>query len=57
MFLQSLTRMNGNLAISEDLRAKIEHFFDYRWKHDRNSSLAMIKDQELFEQLPQECRD
>lgn len=57
MFLHSLNRMNGNIAINEEFRHKIEHFFDYRWKHDRNSSLAMTEDQELFEQLPQECRD
>lgn len=57
MFLQCLNKLNGNMPINENFKIRIEQFFDFRWKNDRNSSLDDPEELEVFYQLPFECRD
>ena len=35
-FIQVLKRFNGNISINQDFQERIERFFVYKWKHDRN---------------------
>ena len=57
MFLQCLNKLNGQVPINDDFKHRIEMYFDYRWKQDRNSALNDPDELAIFEQLPFECRD
>ena len=46
--------MNEQRPLNEDFRNKLQNFFTYKWKHDRNSA---IDDEEELAQLDQIADD
>jgi hypothetical protein len=38
MFLVAFRRLNNNKALPSDLQARIEEYFHYKWKRDRNQA-------------------
>jgi len=47
-----IKRFNSSRSISNDLKLKIEEYFDYRWINDKNQAVSTDEDQKLLDQLP-----
>lgn len=50
-FFGLLKRMNGNQDYSDEIRFKIEAYFDYKWKNDKNMAIQTDSELNLFNQL------
>lgn len=53
-FIQCLVKMNGKSPLNYEFQQKIETYFEYRWKFDKNQAIDDEKDVALLTQLPME---
>ena len=53
-FFGLLRAYNNNKGIDLQLKRRIETYFDYRWKMDKNQCRESDEDQRLFDELPEE---
>jgi hypothetical protein len=44
-----IKRFNSSRSISNELKVKIEEYFDYRWINDRNQAISTEGDEKLLE--------
>ena len=52
-FLLALRHFNNKSRINKTLKNKMETYFNYRWKNDRNISLRSDEDLSTFNQMPE----
>ena len=43
-FFSMLTMFNGNKEINTEFRIKMEEYFAFKWKHNRNSATSEEQD-------------
>ena len=57
MFFNSLKYFNNKKEINAKFITKVEKYFDYRWKNDKNVGFAEEDDIQLIECLPGHTKD
>jgi hypothetical protein len=56
-FFQVFKRFNGGKDINENLKNKIQLYFEYKWKTDKNQAIDDPEELALLEQLPEHVQD
>jgi len=56
-FFGLLKKFNHGKNIDENFKNKLEAFFDYRWKYDKNQSIDDDAEKAILDQLPHETQD
>ena len=49
LFLGTIRKFNFNNSLDDELRIKIEKYFDFRWRHDKNNESMGGKSKEIFD--------
>lgn len=47
-----IKRFNYGRPVSQELKIKIEQYFTYRWKNDKNIAISSEADLKIFDELP-----
>jgi len=47
-----MKRFNGNKAINKTITDKIQTFFEYKWKYDKNLGISTENEIKILDQLP-----
>ena len=55
-FFGLIKQFNKGQSIKNDMKIRIEEYFDYRWRNDKNQSISTPEDKALVEQLPIEIQ-
>lgn len=55
-FFGLIKQFNKGQSIKNDMKIRIEEYFDYRWRNDKNQSISTPGDKALVEQLPIEIQ-
>ena len=56
-FVGLMKKFNKNLPMSQDLKSKIERFFEYKWNYDKNQAIDDEGEKAILDQLPVEVQD
>lgn len=56
-FLSMLQKFNNGKELDQKFKNKIETFFAYRWKFDKNQSIDDEQEKAILDQLPHETQD
>ena len=51
-FFGTLLEFNNKEPINQAMKTKIEAFFDYRWKNDKNAAFEQQQDLDFYDQMP-----
>ena len=57
LFFNLLKKLNGNKPIDFDLQKRVEDFFAYKWKFDKNQAIDDPAEIALLDQIPSEVQD
>ena len=47
-----IKRFNQSKPVSMDFKLKVEEYFDYRWRNDKNLAVSTDEDKDMFKELP-----
>jgi hypothetical protein len=56
-FFGLLKKFNNGKSIDEKFKDKLEQYFEFRWKYDKNQSIDDEQEIAILEQLPPETQD
>jgi hypothetical protein len=55
-FMGLLARFNKGRPLSKEMTKKIENYFEFYWKHDRNYAIKSDEDMRIMSELPKSVR-
>ena len=56
-FFGVLRKFNHDEPVPENFRRRLERYFDYRWREDRNQGVSQGQDLLMYMQLTQEAKE
>ena len=56
-FFDLMKHFNKNVEMNEQLKAKFEDYFEFRWRKNRNAAIESENELKLLEQLPEDVQN